>query len=50
MEWLVSYKGYVFGVPMKSDRKFPEELRMFAKEVDVPLYLIADPHTIQKSK
>ena len=37
-------------VPMKSANEFPKALRMFAKEMGVPLYLIADPHTSQKSK
>ena len=50
MQLLVSDKGYVFVVPMKSANEFPKALRMFAKEVGVPLYIIADPHPSQKSK
>ena len=50
MKFLVSDKGYVFVVPMNSAREFPKALRMFAKEVGVPFYFIADPHPIQKSK
>ena len=34
----VSYKGYVFVVPMKSSSKFPKSLRRFAKELVAPLY------------
>ena len=37
-------------VPMKSANEFPKALRMFAKEVGVPLYLIADPHPSHNSK
>ena len=50
MQLFVSDKGYVFVVPMKRANEFPKALRMFAKEVVVPLYLIADPHPIHKSK
>ena len=50
MQFFVSDKGYVFIVPMKSASKFPKSLRMFAKELGVPLYLISDTHPSQKSK
>ena len=43
-------KGYVFVVPIHSASEFPNVLRLFAKEVGVPMYLIADPHPSQKLK
>ena len=50
MQLYVSDKGYVFVVPMHSASEFPNDLQFFAKEVGVPIYLIADPHPSQKSK
>ena len=50
MQLFVSDKGYVFVVAMKSVSEFHKALKMFAKEVGVPLYLIVDPHKCQKSK
>ncbi len=50
MQIFVSDKGYVFVVPMKREAAFPLALKMFAKEVGVPEYLIADPARAQKSK
>ena len=50
MQLFVLDKGYFFVVPMKSASEIPKALRVFAKEVGVPLYLIADPHPSQKSK
>ena len=50
MQVSVSYKGYVFVVPMKISSEFPKALRVFAKEVVVTLYFIADPHPSQNSK
>ena len=50
MQLFVSDKGYVFVVPMHSASEFTQALRMFAKEVGVPMYLIANPHPSQKSK
>ena len=50
MQLFVSDKGYVFVVPMKSANEFTKELQMIAKEVGVPLYLIAYPKSNQKSK
>ena len=44
----VSDKGFVFVVPMKSESEFPLALELFAKEVGVPEYLIADPARDQK--
>ena len=50
MQLLVSDKGYVFVVSMNSVSEFLQALKMFSKEVGVPLYLIVDPHKCQKSK
>ena len=50
MQLFVSDKGYVFVVPIHSASEFTQALCMFAKEVGVPTYLIADPHPSQKSK
>ena len=50
MQFFVSDQGYVLVVPMKSARELPKALRVFSKEVSVPLYLIAEPHPCQKSK
>ena len=49
MQLFVSDKGFLFVVPMESVREFPSALKMFAKEVGVPSYLIADPHKVHKS-
>ena len=48
MQLFVSDKGYVFVVAMKRVSEFLQALKMFAKEVGVPLYLIVDPHKCQK--
>ena len=50
MQLFVSDKGYVFVVKMRGASEFPKSLRLFAKEVGISLYLIADPHPSQKSK
>ena len=50
MQLFVSDKGFVFVVPMKSESEFPLALKLFAKEIGVPDYLIADPARAQKSK
>ena len=50
MQLLVSDKGYVSAVPMKSASKFPKAPRIFSNELCVPLYLVVEPHSIQKYK
>ena len=50
MQIFVSDKVYVPVLPMHSANEFPNALRLFAKEVGVPMYLIAEPHPSQKSK
>ena len=50
MQLFVSSKGFVFAVPIKLESKFPLLLKLFAKEVGVPEYLIADPAGAQKLK
>ena len=50
MELFVMDKGYVFLLPIHSASEFTNALQLFAKEVYVPMYLIADPHPSQKSK
>ena len=39
IQLFVSDKGYVFDVHIKIESEFPKTLKMFAKEVGVPLYL-----------
>ena len=46
----VSDKRFVFLVPMTSTKEFPDAIRMFAKEVGVPVGLLVDPHRSQMSK
>ena len=43
MQLFVSDKGFVFVVPMKSKAEFPDALKLFAKEIDLPTQLIMDP-------
>ena len=43
MQIFVSERGFVFIVPMKSRGEFHLDLKMFAKEIGVPLYQILDP-------
>ena len=50
MQLFVSDKGYVFVVQMHSASEFPNDLRLFTKEVGVPMYLISNLHPSQKSK
>ena len=49
MQLFVSDKGFVYVVPMKSKGEFPKALKMFAKEIGVPLALILDPSGEQSS-
>jgi len=49
MQLFVSDKGFVYVVPMKSKGKFPNALKMFAKEIGIPLALIFDPTGEQSS-
>ena len=49
MQLFVSEKGFVFIVPMKSRGEFHLDLKMFAKEIGVPLSLILDPSGDQTS-
>ena len=46
----MSDKGYVYVDATKSVRKFPKELKLFGKEVGVPVAIISDSHMCQKSK
>ena len=50
MNFFVLDKGYVLIFPMKSAIEFPKAMRMFSKEVGVPIYFIADPRPRQKYK
>ena len=43
MQFFVSDKGFVYIVPMKSRGELHLALKMFAKEIGVPLSLILDP-------
>ena len=43
MQLFVSDKGFVYIVPMKSREDLHLALKMFAKDIGVPLYLILDP-------
>ncbi len=45
----VSDKGFVAVYPMRKASNFEDALKLFCKEVGVPLTLIADPHPSQKS-
>ena len=49
MQLFVSDKGFVYIVPMKSRGEFHLALKMFAKEIGVPLSLILDPSGEQTS-
>jgi len=49
MQLFASNKGFVYVVHMKSKGKFPKALKMFAKEIRVPLALILDPAGEQSS-
>ena len=49
MQLFVSDKGFVYIVPMKSRGEFHLALKMFAKEIGVPLSLILDPSGEQNS-
>ena len=42
MQLFVSDKGHNFEIPMKREAEFGHALKVFAKEVGVPEYLIAD--------
>ena len=50
MQLFVSDKGYVKVIPMNSPKDFPKALKMFAKDVGVPVGLLVDPHPSQTSK
>ena len=49
MQIFVSDKGFVKVYPMKTQRDYPQALRLFAKDVGAPEILVCDPHTSQKS-
>ena len=49
MQLFLLDKGYIFVVEMKSAIELPSALRIFSKEVGVPVYLIVDPHNSNKS-
>jgi len=49
MQIYVSDKGYVAVYPVKAERLFLDTLKLFAKEVGVPISIIADPARAQKS-
>ena len=50
MHIFVSDKGFVKVYPMIFASKFPEALRVFAKDVGAPEILVADPHHFNESK
>ena len=50
MQLFVSDKWFVYVVHMKSNGEFPNALKMFAKEIGVPLVLLLDPSGEQSSK
>jgi len=50
MQLFVSDQGFVYVVPMKLKGIFPNALKMFAKEIGIPLVLILDPSGEQSSK
>jgi hypothetical protein len=45
----VSDKGFLAVYPMQKTANFEDALKLFCKEVGVPLTLVADPHPSQKS-
>ena len=49
MQLFVSNKVFVYNVSMKYRGEFHSALKMFAKEIGVPLYLIIDPSWEQTS-
>ena len=49
MQIFVSDKGFVKVYPMKTQRDYPQALRIFAKDVGAPEILVCDPHPSQKS-
>ena len=49
MQLFVFNKGFVYIVPIKSRGEFHLALKMFAKEIGVPLPLILDPSGEQNS-
>ena len=50
MQIFVSDMGYVYVSAMISMSEFPQALKMFAKEMEVPEAIIADSHKCHKSK
>ena len=50
MQSFVSDKGCVFVAPTREGTEAPKASRLFAKEVGVLIYLIADPVQAQKSQ
>ena len=50
MQLFFSDKIYVFVVPMNSASELPNALQLFVREVVVPMYLISNPQSSQKSK
>ena len=46
----VSDKGFVAIYPMKSKGEFPSALKLFCKEIGVPITLVLDPSGEQRSK
>ena len=49
MQLFLLDKGYIFVMETKSAIELPSALRIFSKEVGVPIYLIVDPHNSNKS-
>ena len=49
MQLFVSDKGFVKVYGMKSEREFPDALKLFCKEVGAPTAIVVDPHQSQKS-
>ena len=41
--------GFVKVYGMKSEREFPDALKLFCKEVGAPKAIVVDPHQSQKS-
>ena len=49
MQIFVSDKGFVKVYPIKTQRYYPQALRLFAKDVGAPDILVCHPHPSQKS-
>ena len=48
MHIFVSDKGYVYVSEIKIVREFPKVIKLFAKEVGVPVAIISDSHKCHK--